>query len=65
MVQIDQYCLDKTQLELKLVKRLLQLSRTSWSPTLRANAESIAALQRELEAATRYRQKSRECSGNF
>lgn len=47
------------QLELKLVEKLVRLSKISWSPTLRANAEKIVALQRELQAAAASRPKSK------
>jgi hypothetical protein len=48
---------DDAQIELKLVQRLVRLSKTSWSPTLRANADFIESLQQEIRAAETYRRK--------
>ncbi len=49
--------IDSVQTELKLVKRLIQLSRVCWSPTLRANLEFLESLRRELQAESASRQK--------
>jgi hypothetical protein len=50
---------EDVQIELQLVKRLIQLSKTSWSPTLRANATIIEALGREIQAANASRRKAK------
>ena len=46
-------------IELKLVKRLIRLSKVCWSPTLRENVEVIEALGRELRAADVSRRKNK------
>jgi hypothetical protein len=39
------------QADLKLLRTLQKLSRTSWSPTLRANAADITSAAQQLAAA--------------
>jgi len=39
------------QADLKLLRTLQKLSRTSWSPTLRANAASITSAAQQVAAA--------------
>jgi hypothetical protein len=39
------------QADLKLLRTLQKLSRTSWSPTLRANAASITLAAQQVAAA--------------
>ena len=50
---------ENLQLELKLVKKLIRLSRICWSPTLRANVTVIESLERELQAANASRHKTK------
>lgn len=38
--------------ELKLIRKLHRLSRVSWSPTLRANAEALKRRETELQRTT-------------
>ena len=58
--QIEQSSgIDNVEVELKLVKRLIRLSKVCWSPTLQANAEVIESLGRELQAVSASRRKAK------
>jgi hypothetical protein len=46
----DERLLD-LQADLKLLRTLQKLSRTSWSPTLRANAADISSAAQQVAAA--------------
>ena len=45
--------------ELKLIRKLHRLSRVSWSPTLRANAEALKARETELRRSTASKKKGK------
>ena len=50
---------ENLQVELKLIKKLIRLSRVCWSPTLRANVNVIESLGREIQAASASRPKTK------
>ena len=59
-MQIEQSSgIDHVEVELKLIKRLIRLSKVCWSPTLRANTEVIESLERELQAVSASRRKTK------